>query len=181
MATNDCKLLSASAEKDGGRFWKKADVRGPDECWLWKGSMNPGGYGQFSLGRQTYKAHRIAYFLKHGHDPGPLCVCHKCDVRNCVNPFHLFLGTPIENQRDSEAKGRFRIGGDHGCWQTHPEKMPRGERHGRAKVKEADIVEIRRLYATGSYTYAVLAEKFGISFGAVGRIVNRKRWQHIVP
>lgn len=167
MAKSKCRLLSASAEKDGGRFWKKADVRGPDECWLWKASTTRGGYGQFGVGPpnayRMVSAHRVAYFLGHGVDPGALFVLHRCDEHRCVNPAHLFLGTQLENIRDCVAKGRMR----------------RGEQLTYARLKEIDIVEIRRLWATGTMSQSAIGRKFGVTQGNIWCIVQRKTWAHI--
>ena len=184
MAENDCKLLSASAEKDGGRFWKKADVRGPDECWLWKASTTRNGYGQFGLGprgqHRMISAHRFAYFLGHGVDPGALFVLHRCDEKRCQNPSHLFLGSQRENIRDAVAKGRMPSGEDH-YLRRRPETKRRGEQLVYAKLKEADVIEIRRLYAAGGTSHSILARKFGVHKETIGHIIRRKNWTHIVP
>lgn len=184
MATNDCKLLSASAEKDGGRFWKKADVRGPDECWLWKASTTRNGYGQFGLGprgqHRMISAHRFAYFLGHGVDPGAFHVCHRCDEKRCQNPAHLFLGTAADNIHDCLAKGRFPIGENH-YTQRHPEFIRVGEARQSAKLREVEVIEIRRLYAAGGTSHSILARKFGVAMETIRAIVIRKNWRHIVP
>jgi len=96
------------------RFWSKASRA--DGCLLWTGRLDPHGYGEFRLGsgrsgrRQTRLAHRVAYEIAKGPIPPGLCVCHSCDVRNCVEPAHLWLGTVADNNRDMVAKGRHRTG-----------------------------------------------------------------------
>jgi HNH endonuclease len=99
--------VGASAEE---RFWAKVDRRGPDDCWLWTAGRFSNGYGQFALCTvQPLKpvvAHRAAWQLTHGSDPYPLHVCHRCDVKLCCNPAHLFLGTHADNMADMVAKGR---------------------------------------------------------------------------
>lgn len=78
-------------------------------CWLWLGPVKIGrrqGYGQFTLEGKTVGAHRAAWRLFRGTIPDGLFVCHKCDVRTCVNPDHLFLGTHVDNMVDMESKGR---------------------------------------------------------------------------
>src|SRR5262249_34545304 len=85
-------------------------VKTEAECWLWTGSITRVGYGQFAIkhGRNV-SAHRFAWFLKHGSAPRrPLGVLHRCDVRACVNPDHLWLGTQSDNLSDAALKGRLR-------------------------------------------------------------------------
>jgi hypothetical protein len=87
------------------RFWAK--VEKTDSCWLWQGAKDRSGYGNFCLPGPRYtKAHRVAWLLETGVFPTGLLVCHHCDTPGCVRPDHLFLGTPLDNNRDCQAKGR---------------------------------------------------------------------------
>jgi hypothetical protein len=86
------------------RLWSR--VVKTDGCWLWQGSVGSHGYGMVTYyGTQT-TAHRVAYILTHGDIPPEMVVCHSCDVRRCVNPAHLWLGTQKANVRDAMGKGR---------------------------------------------------------------------------
>jgi hypothetical protein len=87
-------------------FWSRAMPEPNTGCWLWTGVIRRDGYGVFS----DRAAHRIAYAERHGPIPAGLYVCHRCDVKSCVNPDHLFLGTARENTLDMLAKGRCRAG-----------------------------------------------------------------------
>jgi len=74
-------------------------------------------------------------------------------------------------------------------WCTHKEnthhamdtglKDSKGEKHGRVKLSEKEVLEIRRIFATGDYSQTTLGEMFDVSQQHVSDIINRKLWQHI--
>lgn len=75
-------------------------------CWLWLLSLNRDGYGQCAIGTKSINAHRLSWMAFRGPIPPRMMVLHSCDVRSCVNPDHLWLGTNADNMRDCFAKGR---------------------------------------------------------------------------
>jgi hypothetical protein len=182
MAENDCKKLPPLTASDIERFWSKVNIRSTDECWLWIGCSSNRGYGLFDLSpaRRRVKAHRISYFLNYREDPCPFFCCHRCDVKKCVNPSHLFLGSAADNNRDAAAKGHVQSGENHFS-QRHPELIVRGEKHSAAKLKENTVIEIRMLYANGSFVFRDIASKFGVTERAIRSVVRRETWKHIVP
>jgi predicted XRE-type DNA-binding protein len=89
-----------------------------------------------------------------------------------VRPDHLFLGTKQDNSADMARKRR-------GSSIVHPERVPRGEASGAARLTTVAVMEIRQLYAIGAYSQYELAERFGVSQPAIGMIVRRKNWRHV--
>lgn len=79
-------------------------------CWIWMRRLNYKGYGVIGYLGKTCPAHRIAYEAFVGPIPEGLMVLHRCDVRSCVNPAHLFLGTDTDNAQDRSRKGRNGVG-----------------------------------------------------------------------
>jgi hypothetical protein len=170
-------------------------------CWLWERSCQSTGYGKLCHSRGTYLAHRASYTAFHGEVPPGMFVCHKCDVKSCVNPDHLFLGTHADNMRDMAAKGRASRavflesrprGDNHYSRQTperlargerngarqHPERRPRGERHGLSKLTESAVRDIRSRAVAGE-TCAQLARAYGVSVTPVWQVVKGKTWRHV--
>lgn len=79
------------------RFLEKVDLSTPDECWEWKGYIDPEGYGRFYLDGQSFKAHRACHVLFVGPIPKGLFIDHLCRNTRCVNPDHIEPVTPREN------------------------------------------------------------------------------------
>lgn len=142
-------------------FWSK--VKTGSGCWIWMGAKTPAGYGNFMHKDKWYTAHRFAFENKVGKIPKEMLVCHSCDNPSCVNPKHLWLGTPKDNLQDMVKKNR----------------GVRGSKHHLAKLTEQDIKKIRELYKTGKYKQVELSRMFNVGNMQISRIVNKKRWKHV--
>jgi len=143
-------------------FWRNVDKTG--SCWLWTAKRYSNGYGSLMHEKRYRLAHRIAWELVRGAIPEGLFVCHTCDTPACVNPEHLFLGTPSDNAQDMLRKKRGR--------------PPRGTRSGKTKLSDTDVREIRRLVEEGALQKNV-ASRYGLSRKQVSVIVARKQWGHV--
>ncbi|MBP8124936.1 MAG: HNH endonuclease [Caldilineaceae bacterium] len=142
------------------RFWEQVEM--PEGCWIWTGGTAQ-GYGSFYIGDGKVGAHRYSWELRNGPIPDEMLVCHSCDNPVCVNPAHLFIGTPQENMDDKAAKGR-------GRWAV-------GEKNGRAKITKEAVLKMRADYP--EKTQKQIAEETGVSQTQVSQIIRRKTWTHI--
>lgn len=146
-------------------FWSHVDIRNDEECWNWMASLDDHGYGQFGSKRLGghFSSHRLSYILTNGPIPDGLFVCHRCDNPKCINPKHLFLGTPLDNVKDMISKGRGRY------------IITRGEDSHFAKISASDVIAIRQ----DPRPTAEIAQDFNISLNQVRRIKSRENWSHI--
>lgn len=135
-------------------------------CWGWTGTTDRDGYGTLKIAGKHYRAPRLSFFAFNGYWPEPL-VRHTCDTPVCCNPKHLTEGTHKQNARDASLRGRLIAEPTFDRWK---------EGNGRAKLSEAQVDEIRDLYATGQFTQKQLGERYGVWMTTIGKIVRRKTW-----
>lgn len=133
-------------------------------CWLWAYGRTGHGYGEITLvpGDKPVYVHRISLQVFRGVHPGKnQMVLHRCDVKACFNPDHLYLGSRLDNARDALERGR----------------SPTGERVGTSKLTVFDLKEIFTMRKLG-WSQRRLAEKFHISQGHISDILSGKSWKH---
>lgn len=144
------------------RLAEHTRIDGATGCHLWEGYRVEDGYGQIKVRGIGKRVHRLAWEVAFGPIPRGLCVCHRCDKPNCINPAHLFLGTNADNVADKVRKGRARgakCGADH-----HMATL--SEQRARAILAD-------------SRTQQEIADNYGVSRSLVGLIKQGKRWPHL--
>lgn len=189
MANFTTKTPKPITERNIRNFWAKVQKRGPEECWPWVGAKGPQGYGFFGMTGRLITAHRASYLLNNGSVPKEMCVLHRCDNPNCVNPEHLFAGTHRDNIDDKMLKGRQSKGeknrphnpatGARNGARKYPERLKRGSAHPCAKLDEGDVCDIRAKAGAGD-SLVGLARLYGVSPGLITGIVKRTRWKHLL-
>lgn len=149
------------------RFWSKVDKS--DGCWLWRGQVLKNGYGVLAVtdeqGKRTTYAHRLVWELAVGPIPPGMQLCHRCDVRDCVRPDHLFLGTQLDNMRDAKAKGRMRF----------PAPRRGLANHQTSPIAPETIDRIQSLRASG-WSQERIAADVGLSRLIVRKILAGRHW-----
>lgn len=143
------------------RFYERISPEPMSGCWLWLAGM-AGEYGVLTHEGVTFAAHRLAWEIHKGPVPDGLWLLHKCDVKTCVNPLHLFLGDWRDNVDDMIMKGR----------------NVKGSEVGNSKLNSATVRRIRSLYSEGVPIVELLA-RFGTSYQNIWYIVKSDTWRSI--
>lgn len=145
--------------------WRLDEATG---CWMWTGAVFNHGYGYFSSGPWYRKwvdcAHRASWQFYHGEIPHGLFVCHKCDTPLCVNPDHLFLGTPKENTQDAAKKNRMN--------------RPYGEDGNSTKLTEVDVIDILWLNSWG-LNATQISKHYDVNDQSVRNIIRGRTWSQV--
>lgn len=141
------------------RLMGRVQIDTTSGCWLWTGVLMKNGYGRMEIEESQMYAHRASWFIHNGEIPSGNIVFHHCDVRNCVNPAHLYLGTYQSNMDDAKNRNR----------------MPCGERRRDSKLSLAQVEEMRTLF--GHRSDIEIGKIYGVHDATVYNIRKGKRWK----
>jgi hypothetical protein len=126
-----------------------------EKCWIWIGYKRS-GYGSLEINGRIIGAHMLSYLIHHGPILDNMFVCHSCDIRACVNPKHLFLGTQKDNMQDAKRKGRMRMPPVHF-----------GEDHPMVTLTDLQVKQIRE---RKEVPQRVLAKEYNVCQSTIWRI-----------
>lgn len=132
-------------------------------CWIYK-RIEKNGYGSITVKRKSISAHRFSYELHYGIIPVGLYVCHKCDIKNCVNPDHLFIGTAKDNKQDHIKKGLA--------------VFPRGTKQPHAQLNEEKVSKIKLKLKNGERQVDI-AKEYGVKRNVIYDIKRGKNWHYV--
>lgn len=169
------ELMEERRTKLVKRFMSHVDTDCENGCWEWTGAKKKiiggkkdglRGYGKFIYRHREIGAHRFSYALFVGPIPEDLFICHKCDNMCCVNPEHLFIGTPKDNSVDMVSKGRGQ----------------RGESSFMSKLSDKDVLEIRAIFSSFNVRSIrkKLATKYDVEYSTIYRITEGITWKHLL-
>lgn len=130
-------------------------------CWLWTGSYQSSGYGIYEMpfAQQRIRAHRLSWLLHCGQLPRDLYICHQCDVRGCVNPKHLWIGTTQQNTADKVLKNRQARRTRENCWNN-----------------KLDWEKVRLIRQDGR-PRRIIAEQYGVSGSLITLVKKHVIWR----
>jgi DNA-binding transcriptional regulator YdaS (Cro superfamily) len=139
------------------KLLREKSTPGENGCILWTGYRQPNGYGWINIGQFHIAAHRAALIVSGVEVPDGSDVCHRCDVRPCINPDHLYSGTRRQNMADCTARGRHN--------------KPSGETHWCAKLSALDVARARRAVQAG-ISQSEVARQLGVHHSTISRIAR---------
>lgn len=164
---SDCNAVRSDRRIKGAieRVIEKVEIVTETGCWIYMGGISE-GYGIVSMpgpkGTPPDRAHRISYLHFKGPIADGLFVCHRCDIRCCCNPHHLFLGTQHENNMDMADKGR----------------SSRGENRPSAKLTDQIVVDMRAAHSQGK-SISQIAREIGVSYATARKAIRALTWSHV--
>lgn len=150
-AKHGAALSKARAGDKADRFWRGVLERDFSKCWNWQGFIDEAGYGISNWDGKNIRGHVLSLELSGRPVPAGMHGCHTCDNKSCVNPCHLYVGTPAQNARDAVLSG------------SHAKKL--------------DVARVLKIRASNS-TAKALASEYGVTEAMIYQIRSRKKWRH---
>lgn len=141
------------------RIYDKVSYVG--DCWLWKGSLRPDGYGTIIYKQKHALAHRVAFTVFVSPIHNNLHVLHRCDNPACVNPYHLYLGTHQDNMKDRQVRQRGN--------------QPKGSKRKNAKLTEEKVISIK----ADSRTHKEIAQTYNVDETLISQVKRGIVWKHV--
>lgn len=130
-------------------------------CWIWMGLLDANGYGQIKVAGRMERVHRASWKTFVGPIPAGMKALHRCDIRCCANPDHLFLGTQFDNMADMFRKGRNAV--------------VLGEANPNSKLTADQVREIRQ----SGLGCVALGKQYGVGKSMISYIKTGKNWTHV--
>jgi len=126
--------------------------------------QTPQGYLQVRKMRNGIRlhtgAHRLVWIHFNGSIPDGMVINHKNGIKDNNRPKNLEIVTPSKNMHHAFLTGL---------------KQQWGETNPAAKLTDAQVEEIRNIYAAGNITQASLADQYSVSFQTISKIVRGER------
>ncbi len=145
------------------RVFEKNVIR-KDGCWGWKGALHHTGYAVIQWDGKQIGAHQASMIIRKGSFDTNMWVLHKCDVKPCTNPAHLYIGTPQQNSQDREDRNRRLI--------------LRGMNHPNSVLTERKVKNIKVLLQNG-LSVLKIAKKYKCGNGTIDAIKRGWTWRHV--
>lgn len=151
------------------RFFAQVDREPTDPvakakgCWLWTGAKDKNGYGRIRVNGRQMHAHVFSWEIRYCPMPPGKWGLHTCDNPSCVNPEHVYPGTPQANVQDRMEHGR----------------AMRGEENHKAKLTAEQVKSIRAAWEAGQHNKSEIARQYNVTNMLVGKIIRRELWKHI--
>lgn len=157
FCNNACQF---SEEMKHARFLKNYD-EDENGCWITRLEKNKNGYGIIVINKTVWIASRLSYYLHFGPIPDKMFICHHCDNPSCINPDHLYCGTPKKNMEDKVKRGR--------------QHRPIGETNGMAKLTSEQALNILNDKRDNS----IIAEELNVSEACIRSVKTGARWKSV--
>jgi hypothetical protein len=134
-------------------------------CWDIDYVRDKNGYTRFQLNKHPIRCNRFMYQIWHQEeDITGLFVCHKCDNPWCVNPDHLWVGTPQDNMSDKKNKKR----------------QTKGSMFSTAKLTESNIEEMLTKILSGDFKSATnISKHYNVKPTIIYNILHERKWIHV--